>query len=123
MSHIVSIKTEIRDASAVRAACQRLNLPQPTSGTHKLYSSSVSGLAVQLPRWVYPLVCQVDTGQLQFDNYHGRWGEQKHLDAFLQAYAVERAKIEARRKGHSVTEQSLADGSIKLTIRVGGTAR
>jgi hypothetical protein len=48
------------------------------------------------------------------------WGEQKHLDAFLQAYAVEKAKIEARRKGHSVTEQSLADGSIKLIVRVGG---
>jgi hypothetical protein len=35
-------------------------------------------------------------------------------------YAVERAKIEARKKGHHVTEQSLSDGSIKLTIRVGG---
>jgi hypothetical protein len=122
MSHIVTIKTEVCDANAVRAASQRLHLPQPTSGTHKMYSGSVSGLAVQLPKWLYPLVCQVDTGELKFDNYHGRWGEQKHLDAFLQAYAVEKAKIEARRKGHSVTEQPLADGSIKLTIRVGGAA-
>jgi hypothetical protein len=35
---------------------------------------------------------------------------------------VERARLEARRRGHNVVEQSLADGSIKLTIQVGGTA-
>ena len=50
------------------------------------------------------------------------WGEQRQLDAFLQAYTVEKARIEARKKGHSVTEQQLADGSIKLTIQVGGGA-
>ena len=120
MSHIVTIQTEVRDANAVRAACQRLQLPQPTSGTHKMYSGQITGLAVQLPKWLYPLVCQVDTGELKFDLYNGRWGDPKNLDAFLQAYAVERAKIEARRKGHAVTEQALADGSIKLIVRVGG---
>jgi len=50
------------------------------------------------------------------------WGEQKQLDQFLQAYAVEKAKIEARKKGHAITEQQLADGSVKLTIQVGGAA-
>ena len=50
------------------------------------------------------------------------WGEQARLDAFLQSYAVEKAKIEARKKGHTVTEQSLTDGSIKLTIKVNGGA-
>jgi hypothetical protein len=38
----------------------------------------------------------------------------------MQAYAVEKARLEARRRGHSVVEQALADGSISLTIRVGG---
>ena len=47
---------------------------------------------------------------------------QQELDRFLQAYAVERAKSEARRQGHSVTEQPLADGSIKLTIQLAGGA-
>ena len=36
--------------------------------------------------------------------------------------AVEKAKLEARRKGHTVFEQPLSDGSIKLTIQVGGVA-
>jgi hypothetical protein len=42
------------------------------------------------------------------------------LDAFLQAYAVEKAKLEARKQGHSVSEQQLADGSIRVQIAVAG---
>ena len=122
MSHLVTIKTEVRDAAAVRAACQRLRLPAPTEGTHGLFSSQASGLAVALPQWRYPVVCDVSTGQLHYDNFRGNWGEQKHLDAFLQAYAVEKAKLEARRQGHHVTEQQLTDGSIKLTVQVNGGA-
>ena len=62
------------------------------------------------------------TGQVQYDNFNGRWGDQKHLDRLMQAYAAEKVKIESRKKGHVVTEQQLADGSIKLTINVGGAA-
>ena len=122
MSHVVTIRTEIRDAGAVQAACQRLRLPAPVQGTHRLFTSQVTGLAVQLPEWRYPGVCDLATGQVQYDNFRGHWGEKRHLDAFLQSYAVEKAKIEARRQGHVCTEQPLADGSIKLTISVGGAA-
>ena len=122
MSHVVEIQTEVRDEAAVRAACQRLRLPQPAHGTHRLFSGEVAGLGVQLPDWKYLAVCQLDTGEIRYDNYGGRWGEQQHLDRFLQAYAIERAKAEARRKGHLCTEQPLADGSVKLTVNVGGAA-
>lgn len=122
MSHIVSIKTQVRDPVAIEAACRRLQLPAPTHGTAQLFTSEASGVIVRLPRWNYPVVCDTATGDLRYDNYNGRWGEQSQLDQFLQAYAVEKTKIEARRKGHSVTEQSLADGSIKLTVSVGGAA-
>lgn len=123
MSHLVSIQTEIRDATAVQAACRRLGLPQPVQGTFRLYSTSATGLSVRLPAWKYPVVCELTNGALKYDNYQEHWGDQKHLDAFLQAYAVERAKIEARKKGHTTTEQTLADGSIKLTVQIhGGTA-
>ena len=120
MSHIVTINTEIRDAAAIHAACQRLKLATPVYGEAKLFSGSKTGWQVQLPDWRFPLVCDVNTGKIDFDNYGGHWGEQDQLDQFLQAYAVEKAKIESRRKGHSVTEQMLTDGSIKLTIQVGG---
>ena len=122
MSHVVTIKTAVKDAAAVRAACQRLGLPQPVQGTHRLFTSSATGLGVQLPRWRYPLVIHTDTGQLEFDNFKGHWGDSAKLDQFLQAYAVERAKAEARRRGHQVTEAKLSDGSIKLSVQVNGGA-
>jgi hypothetical protein len=120
MSHIVTIKTEVRDAVAAHAACQRLGLPAPVRGKHQLFSGEVEGLGVQLPDWSYPVVADLATGQVKFDNFSGYWGAQKHLDSFLQAYAVEKAKIEARKRGHQCTEQTRADGSNKLTIQVGG---
>ena len=122
VSHIVQIQTELRDAIAIQAAAQRLGLAIPVQGTAKLYSGRATGLIVQLPGWHYPVVCDTTSGKIQYDNFNGHWGEQKQLDQFLQAYAVERAKIEARKKGHSVTEQALPDGSIKLTIQVAGGA-
>ena len=121
MSHIVTIQTDIRDAAAIRAACNRLRLPEPIFGKSRLFSGSKTGWAVRLPDWRYPVVCDVNTGRIDFDRYGGRWGEQAQLDRFLQAYAVEKAKIEARKKGHAVTEQPLANGSIKVTIQVGGS--
>ena len=122
MSHIVEIKTEIRDEAAVRAACTRLQLSPPEQKAVRLFSATATGLCVHLPQWQYPVVCNLATGQVSFDNYNGHWGEQKYLNAFLQAYAVEKAKIEARKKGHTCSETKLEDGSIRVTVRVGGAA-
>ena len=122
MSHVVTIKTEVRDPQAVAAACQRLDLPEPILGTVTLFSAEAAGLLVKLSGWLYPVVCDTASGELRYDNYGGSWGLQEHLDRFLQRYAVEKAGIEARKRGHSVVEQVLADGSIKVTINVGGQA-
>lgn len=120
MSHIVEIRTQVRDVAAARAACERLGLEMPALGRARLFSGEAAGLIVKLPDWKYPVVFETQTGQAKFDNYHGRWGDQAQLDRFLQSYAVELTKIEARKKGHAVTEQQLSDGSIKLTVEVGG---
>ena len=63
----------------------------------------------------------VDTavGGISYDNYQEAWGKQVELDRLLQVYAVEKTRIEARRAGHTLTEQTLGDGSIKLTLHVG----
>ena len=122
MSHIVQIKTEVRDGIAVQAACQRLGLEAAVLGTVTLFAAEATGLLVRLPGWIYPAVFDTKSGQVRFDNYGGRWGEQVQLDRFLQAYAVEKATLEARRKGHTVTEQTLDNGSIKLTVTIGGAA-
>jgi hypothetical protein len=123
MSHIVEIKTEIRDEQAVRAACVRLKLAAPERKTVRLFSATETGLCVELPGWRYPVVCNVLTGELRFDNYNGHWGPQAELNKFLQAYAVEKAKIEARKKGHLAYETAQEDGSIKVTVHVRGATR
>ena len=122
MSHVVEIKTEIRDEQAVRAACTRLQLAPPEQKAARLFSNTARGLCVQLPQWQYPVVINLQTGQTQFDNFGGTWGRQEELNKFLQAYAVEKAKIEARKKGHSCSETRLEDGSIRVTVKVGGAA-
>jgi hypothetical protein len=122
MSHIVSIKTRVTDPTSLAAACRRLGMEQPVQGTARLFTSQATGLIVKLPGWHYPVVADTATGEIKMDNYGGAWGNQEELDKLLQAYACERAKAEARRVGNTVTEQALANGSIKLTIQVAGGA-
>lgn len=118
MSHLVTIQTQVRDPVAVAAACARLKLPAPVHRTVKLFSAEETGLAVQLPGWRYPLVCQTAHGELKLDTFNGRWGDHSELDRFLQAYAVEMVKLQARRQGQTAIEQPLADGSIRVQIAV-----
>ena len=73
MSHIVQIQTEVRDATAARAACERMKFEPPIEGTARLFSGEVRGLIVKLPGWRYPAVFDTKTGQAQFDTFGGRW--------------------------------------------------
>lgn len=118
MSHIVQIKTQVTDEMAVRAACLRLKWEQPTFGEFRVFSVTRTGLGVKLPNWHFPVVCNLETGAVDYDNYNGGWGKQETLDQFLQAYTIEKAKLEAAKMGHSVYEETMADGSIKLTVTV-----
>ena len=122
MSHVVSIKTQIKDPIALAAACVRLGLEQPTQGKTKLFVTDAEGLIVKLSGWTYPAVINTATGTIATDTYGGAWGNPQELDRLLQAYACEKAKIEARRAGRTCSETLLADGSIKLVIQVGGGA-
>jgi hypothetical protein len=122
LSHVITIRTEVRDPAAIQAACRRLGLPEPIHGTAQLFSGEATGLLVKLPDWLYPIVCDTASGTLAYDNYNGSWGRQEQLDRFLQRYALEKASLEARKRGHSVVEQALPDGSVKLTVTVGGAS-
>ena len=120
---MVTIDTQVRDAAAAAAACRRLGLPEPIPNkTVQLFSQQTTGLAVQLPGWRYPLVCDLAQGRLHFDNFDGRWGDPGELNRFLQAYAVEKTRSEARQRGCVVVERAQADGSIRLSISIQGGA-
>jgi hypothetical protein len=117
MSHVVQIQTRVQDPAALAAACRRLGFAEPVQGTAQLYSGEATGLLVQLPGWHYPAVIDTATGTIKYDNFEGRWGAQAHLDRLLQMYAVEKAKLEARKKGFVVSEQVIQGGSILVQIR------
>ena len=74
MSHVVEIQTQVRDPVAIRAACSRLKLQEPSYGAAKLFSDTKTGWIVQLDKWRYPVVCDVNTGNVAFDNFENRWG-------------------------------------------------
>jgi hypothetical protein len=122
LSHIVTVKTVVRDHAAVAAACRRLSLPEPVQGTAQLYSGQVSGLLVHLPDWLYPAVVDTATGTIRYDNFGGCWGDETHLHRLLQASTVERTRIEARKKSYVTTGRSLADGSTLIELELGGQA-
>jgi hypothetical protein len=116
MSHIVTLQTKLHDLAAIAAACQRLKLSAPVAGTAELFSGPATGVLVQLPDWEYPIVIDTVTGLVRYDNFGRRWGAQALLARFLQSYAVEKTKLEARKKGYQISEQALQDGSIRLQI-------
>jgi hypothetical protein len=120
MSHVVTIQSKLRDPAAIAAACRRLGLAEPVHGTARLFSGEAAGLLVQLPGWQYPLAIDTASDAVRYDNYAGAWGDQAHLDRFLQMYAVETCRLEARKKGYQVSEQALQDGSVCLRIVEGG---
>ncbi len=122
MSHVVTIATEVRDLEVLELSCDRLRISHPVFGKVRLFSAEHTGHAVQLAGWRYPVVFDLPQGRVYYDNYEGRWGSMTRFDEVRQAYAVEKTRIEARRAGHSVTEQALADGSVRLTVHVGGAA-
>lgn len=119
MSHVVQIKTEVREMSVVKRVARRLGLTQePAERSVRLYSGQASGIAVELPGWKYPVVFDVKTGEAKYDNYNGSWGAQQHLDKFLQLYPIEAAKQMAELNGHTYQEQTLEDGREQLVISI-----
>ena len=123
MSHIVTIKTEVRDPRRSRAACRRLGLPEPVHGTATaLRAARPPACSSGCPAGSTRSSSTPPPARSATTTTAGSWGDPEQLDRFLQAYAVEKATIEARKRGHTVVEQALADGSIKLTIQVGGAA-
>lgn len=120
MSHTVDMSINLTDVAALEKACKRLGIRFDKEEKNvKLFSSEERGMTVHLNGWKYPLVVQKD-GKLKMDNYNGSWGKQERLTELQAHYGLEKAKIEAMRKGYMTTESRDKDGNLKLTIQLGG---
>jgi hypothetical protein len=163
MSHVVSIKTEIKDLQAIANACQRLGwtfkqgqttyrwvgnwyddspLPRELFETEEEYQRVLAMTKPERCAYMNARLgkCQHaiglpnakgEIGLLQRGNqfipiwdYYTDIGINKvrvdnGMAGFVQAYAVEAAKLQAQRQGHTCQEHVLQDGTIKLVVTEG----
>ena len=116
MSHTMNITLELKDKDALLAACERIGCGMMPHGVHRLYSSRETGIGVMLADWRFPVVIK-DDGTVDYDNYNGSWGDIARLNELKAYYGLEKAKIEARRAGHSVYE-SVDEVTHDLVLRI-----
>lgn len=117
MSHIATVEVHMKDLTALRKACVKLGLPAPEQVKEKRFfdGTRVSGWAVQLPDWRYPVVFDAE-GKAKMDNYNGSWGKIEQFHSLVQRYAVEAATAKAKQQGYRVLETKQANGSVKLML-------
>jgi hypothetical protein len=146
MSHITTIKTEIRDLDALRSACTECGAVfVEGQTTYQWFGESVGDYplpegitkeklghcshAIRVPGVEYEI------GVVQKPNGHWTlaydfWGPGQGLlqkfgegcQRLLQLYAVHKTIHEARKKGYTAQRQQLKDGSVKLVLLATGGA-
>jgi hypothetical protein len=125
MSHFATIKTQIKDIRALRAACDELGLPvlqnakargysnQKTKGDYVIQLKDPFDIALnKQPDGSFGLTADL------WDN-HVEKEVGKNYGKLMQLYAVHKAVGEARKKGHLTRRSLQHDGSIKLVITAG----
>jgi hypothetical protein len=127
MSHIQTIEIEITDLGALKSACKRLGLEwKQDQKTFKWWGKEDSKCdhAISVPGATYEIGVLKNVGMkgftLQVDYYDGKVTEKigQLGGLFKQAYALEKAKLEAIKKGYSVREHRINDKQIELRITV-----
>ena len=143
MSHISTIQVEIKDLAAVKSVCARMGWQFVEGQTTYQWFGQLVGdqtarlaalgmtaadtgkcvHAIKVPGCRYEIGVAPGAGgrgyRFAFDTYSDG-GLHKVIGAdgskLAQLYAIEKVKIEARRKGYMVRETARQDGSIKLDI-------
>lgn len=115
MSHVATIALEFRDETALREAAGLCRLELRPDTVTFYDGTRVTGSALRLPGWRYPVVVDAD-GRLHYDDYEGRWGDLAHLHRFRQAYAEAATTRFARARGYLVTRTAQADGTVRLAL-------
>lgn len=140
MSHIAKIELEVRDLGVLKAACSRLGLSfVQGQRQHRWFGRFVgdSPLPVgvsrsELGRCDHAILipgCDYEIGvvkvagayELRWDTWERKLEETVGKGAGLlkQAYAVEKTRIEARKKGYHVLETKQPDGLVRLRVCMG----
>lgn len=124
MSHRVTIKTQMRDLDALRAACVAKGLTcQVGPQTVTVFATKVQcNFSVKLPDWVFPVCVDTKTGEVHYDNYGGSWGDINALHDFTQEYSLMLAEREAQElmlQGWTVERVKQENGDVQLVLQQG----
>ncbi len=123
MSHFTTIKTQIKDIEALKAACAEMGLSVlQNTEARGYYENKIKGEFVIQLKGPYDIAInkQPDGSYgLTADLWNGHVEQEvgKNYGKLLQLYAVHKAMKEARKKGHLVSRSQKQDGSIKLVIQ------
>ncbi len=123
MSHISKIELEVKDLATLSQACAQLGLCLIRGQKHyKWYGKQAScDHAIRVPGADYEIgVGKTDDRYELACDYYDRSLEKaigRKGGLLKQAYAVAKARIEARKKGYSVLERKTETG-IRLCVRV-----
>lgn len=121
MSHFTSVSCEIRDLEALRAAVARCGGEVLENAECRYYyGAQQKELVIHLPgKYDAAMERQADGSyRLTADWYGGHVANSlgENGDALLQLYAVEKTRLEGRRRGFSVTERQEGE-DILVTLR------
>jgi len=123
MSHFTTIKTQIRDTEALRAACSELGLELIQNAEARgYYHQTTKGDYVIRLKGPYDVAAnrQADGNfglTTDWFNNHVAAEVGANYGRLVQLYGVHKATIEARKKGWTVQRKKVGD-NIKLTIGV-----
>jgi len=124
MSHITKIELEVKDFETLARACTRLGMELVAGQkSFKWYGNEDGSCdhAIKIPQARYEIgVAKTgETYELKCDYYDQAIGKTIGSNGGLlkQAYAVERTKTEARRKGYTVIEKK-AESGIRLHVQI-----
>ena len=126
MSHFTEIQTQIKDITALKAACSELGLGLKENAVARGYGCNKRKgdyvITLKGPYDVAVNKTQDGSCGLTTDWWAGHVEKEvgKNFGRLLQLYGIHKAQIEARKKGYTARRQTLGDGSIKLVI--GGVA-
>jgi hypothetical protein len=122
MSHFTTIKTQIKDTNALRAACTELGFRLLENAPARGYANSTrhGDYVIQLAG-PYDIAVERNpdgTYGLTTDWWQGHVEKEvgANFGKLLQLYGVHKTTMEARKKGLSVMRRTKTDGSIKLVL-------
>lgn len=98
MSHTAQIAADYSHTEALERAVRAIGGHLGGQGTHCLYGSRETGMAIVLPGWNYPIVVRADN-TLAYDDFNGAWGNVSDLDRLHEEYSWALTEIAAQSIG------------------------